>query len=693
MSSAHLLVELGTEELPPKSLFILQKAFETELCAALSELRLNFVSSESFATPRRLAVRISGLDLIQADEQIETLGPNLAAAYDANGQPTPAALGFARKCGLTSLDGLETVSTDKGDRLALKTSKPGVQTEDLLGNAIAAALGRLPIAKRMRWGSSRHEFARPPQWLLVLLGDKALPLEVLGLTGGTTTRGHRFHADRTALVKHPASYEQVLFDLHVVVDPDKRREIILEQVEQLAMEEGGRAVVDPALLDEVNAMVEWPVALCGSFDADFLRVPQEALVSSMGEHQKYFHLVDAQGKLLPRFITVSNLDSKHPEYIVSGNERVIRPRLSDARFFYETDLKQPLASQFGRLENILFQAELGTIADKSRRVSDLAKALAPACAADADQAARAAMLAKCDLVSEMVLEFDQLQGIMGRYYALAGGESAEASEAILEQYLPRSAGGDLPKTPTGACLALADRLDTLVGIFGIGQPPTGSRDPFALRRASIGVLNILVEREITIDLAAVLGQAYDLHNTLGVDRAALITQVRDYMIERFRALFEDRGVPVATFRAVRKVQGNDPLDIHRRVIALQHFILDSDARALAEANKRVQNILASNDSMAAGNVDRSLFNEQAETALLDQTEAVGRTLQGQIEAHDYQAALATLGSLRQPLDAFFESVMVMADDPALRANRLALLRLVRSQVMRVADLSELGGQL
>lgn len=695
MSAQDLLIELGTEELPPKSLETLRKAFENNLVNLLKDARLGHGGTQSYATPRRLAVLLRDVATQQPDEQVELLGPAVKAAFDAEGNPTQAALGFARKCGLSDVADLTRIDTPKGERLGYSEHRPGKPTAELLGELIEKALQGLPIAKRMRWGAGTAEFVRPVHWLLVRFGQSTPTLSVMGIPAGNTTRGHRFHSDGDLTIDRPADYSQVLIDKgHVVADPFERKQMIERQVNQVAEKAGGHAVIEPALLDEVNALVEWPVALCGRFDEDFLKVPEEALISSMGEHQKYFHVRTAEGSLMPLFVTVSNLESPQPEKVVAGNERVIRPRLSDARFFYETDLKTPLESGFEKLESIVFQSELGSLADKSRRVARLGEYLAPACHADPANVSRAARLAKCDLVSEMVLEFDHLQGTMGRYYAQADGEPAEVALAMEEQYLPRHAGDELPSSPTGIALALAERIDTLTGIFGIGQPPTGSRDPFALRRASIGVLNILVQRDISLNLEEVIAHAYEGYQSgqLSQHQEVLVEQVRDYLIDRFRALFEEAGTPVEVFRAVRQVEQNNPLEIQRRVEAVHQFSSSDAAEALAETNKRAVNLLAKANSQDLGKVEASRFEEPAEQQLADALASVQGQLDKLLGSHQLTAALESLAGLQKPLQAFFDSVMVMADDPVLRGNRLSLLQQVRQQVLRVADLSELGGR-
>jgi glycyl-tRNA synthetase beta chain len=691
VSARDLLVEIGTEELPPKSLDKLRLAFEKEFCAQLSARRLSFSGSKSYGTPRRLAVIVEQLSESQADEAIELLGPARAAVFDAEGNPTQAAQGFARKFGVSDVSELGFVETSKGERLAYKENRLGQKTEALLAECIEAALGKLPIAKRMRWGTGRQEFVRPVHWIVLLFGDQVVPAEIMGLTAGGQTKGHRFHSDGPISIDSAASYEQQLEAAKVVVDMHKRQQTIVDQVTKLGLDSGGQAVISPGILQEVTALVEWPVALCGRFDESFLEVPEEALISSMGEHQKYFHLVDKSNKLLPLFITISNIESKDPVKVIDGNQRVIRPRLADAKFFYDTDLKIPLEAHRPKLEKIVFQAELGTLADKSVRVGKLGESLAASCNADPKLVKRAAELAKCDLVTDMVQEFDHLQGTMGRYYALENGEPPEAAQAIYEQYLPKQAGGALPQTPTGVCLALAERIDTLTGIFGIKQSPTGSRDPFALRRASLGVLNILVDREIQLDLSQVIGEAYDNFESLPVPREELIQQVQSYLIDRFRAWFESEGTAVEVFRAVRSVEKDSPYEIYRRVQAVRSFAETAAADSLAATNKRVANILTKVDASSLPSVDSSLFETEAETELATALSQIQSSIAPALDSGDFSSALSTMAELQGPLESFFDSVMVMADQENLKRNRLALLAEVRQLVLKIADLSELSG--
>ena len=688
MSTETLLIELGTEELPPKALKSLGLSFRDGIVAGLAERELAHGEVQWFASPRRLAVQIAEVQLRGEDKEIEVLGPPADRAKDEQGNWTPAAAGFAKKQGVAPEE-LQPVDTPKGVRLGLKKTEPGLNTSDCLNDIVHVAIAGLPIPKRMRWAASRVEFVRPVHWAVVMLGDNSEHGEILGLPTGRTTRGHRFHSSGDITPDNANSYPQALADARVIASFEQRQQMIREQVEAEAAKLGATAVIDPDLLDEVTGLVEWPVALTGSFEERFLEVPAEALVSSMKEHQKYFHLVDADGKLLPNFITLSNIESKDPAQVIAGNERVIRPRLADAAFFFETDKKTPLADRVSKLENIVFQQKLGTVADKARRVQALAGALAAKIGAQVEKAERAALLSKTDLVTEMVLEFSDMQGIAGAYYAEHDGEDPEVAAAIAQQYWPKFAGDRLPESGTACALGLADRLDTLVGIFGIGQPPTGSKDPFALRRASLAVLRIIVEKELDLDLAECLDLAAAQYPE-GVIAEGTTTQVLEYMIERFRAWYEEENIPVEVFRAVSARKLSRPLDIQQRVQAVHAFSQLPEAAALAAANKRVSNILGKLDEgHSFGDVSANLLQEPAEKALEESLSALSEIASGHLAQGEYREALANLAGLREPVDQFFDDVMVNADDEALRNNRLNLLKQLRDQFLEVADISQL----
>jgi len=689
MATQDFLVELGTEELPPKALKTLSDAFTQGIQKGLENAGIAFGRVEAFAAPRRLAVRVRALGDAQPDKPVEKRGPAVKAAFDDSGNPTRALTGFATSLGITP-DQLDTLETDKGAWVVYRTIEKGRPTVDLLPELVDQSLAALPIPKRMRWGAHRTEFVRPVHWAIMLFGNKVIDTPFMGLTPGNKTRGHRFHCPKSLIVPTPGDYEVVLKqEGYVIADFAERREQIRKGVTALARTEAaGQAVIDEDLLDEVTALNEWPVPLMGRFEERFLDVPAEALISSMKEHQKYFHVVSSEGKVLPLFITVANLESKDPGQVISGNEKVIRPRLSDAAFFYETDRKTRLEDRIDRLKPIVFQEKLGSLYDKSVRVSALAEKIAGAIGSDPVLAKRAAMLAKTDLVTEMVLEFTDLQGIMGEYYAANDGENPDVASALNEQYMPRFAGDDLPRTLTGCTLAIADRLDSLVGLFGINQPPSGTRDPFALRRASLGVLRIIIERELPLDLQTCCEWATENFAVLTEEDTA--STVVDYMLERFRAHYEEQGINAEVYLAVHARRPTQPLDFDRRVRAVENFRQLPEAQALAGANKRVSNILTKQGGDSIGEtIDDSLLQDPAEKTLAEQIRQQAETVIPMFEKGDYAAALSSLANLREPVDRFFEEVMVMAEDDATRNNRLAMLNSLRSLFLRVADISVL----
>ncbi|WP_438765210.1 glycine--tRNA ligase subunit beta [Kushneria sp. TE3] len=684
-----LLIELGCEELPPGALAELVDALALGVKNGLRDAGVQYGEVLPLATPRRLAVSITRLAEYQPDQQIERLGPAVAAAFDKEGNPTKAAKGFAGSLGL-EVGELSRLDTDKGERLGHRYTQPGEATTALLPEIVRRAVDALPVPKRMRWGASRVEFSRPVHWLVMLFGDEVVPCELLGLESGRTTRGHRFHYNQSIELSHADEYVAKLETPgYVIVDMVKRRSLIVEQVREQARALDATAVIEDTLLDEVTGLVEWPVALTGRFDERFLEVPAECLISSMKANQKYFHLLDAQDKLIPAFITVSNIESRDPRQVIEGNERVIRPRLADAAFFFETDRKQPLAARIEQLESVVFQKQLGTLADKSGRVEVLARAIAEKLGGSSEQAGRAAALAKCDLVTEMVLEFPELQGIMGAYYARFDGEDEAVASAVYQQYLPRFANDDIPSNPTGQALAIADRLDTLTGIFGIGQRPTGTRDPFALRRAAIGVLSIMVGAELDLDLRELLTIAAGQHGSVS-DVTALVDEVQDYMLDRFRAWALEAGMSAETYLAVRARPVTHPFDFERRLRAVHAFTHREEAQALAAANKRVANILAKQSGEIPADVDPAHLAEPAEKALHEAITAKREATAPLIKARDYARTLDALAELRAPVDAFFDQVMVMSDDEALRRNRLALLAGLQGLFLAVADIALLG---
>lgn len=689
MATQDFLVEIGTEELPPKALKKLSLAFSQGVLNGLKEAGLQHGESKSFASPRRLALSIKGLDTEQAEKSVEKRGPSKKAAFDDAGQPTRALLGFTGSLGIEPSQ-LEEMETPKGTWLIYRSVEPGKATKDLLSNIVAQSLAQLPIPKRMRWGAQRVEFVRPVQWVVLLFGNEVVETEILGIPAGRTTRGHRFHSEGELNITDSNAYEQLLLEQgRVIADYEARKDKIRAAVTQAGIEAGGQAVIDEDLLDEVTALNEWPVPLTGRFDEDFLKVPAEALVSSMKEHQKYFHVVDKNGKLLPNFITLSNIESKDPAQVIQGNERVIRPRLADAAFFFETDQKTTLEAKREPLKNIVFQAKLGTIYDKTERVAQLASKIAAAIGSDPNMAKRAGELAKSDLVSEMVLEFTDLQGIMGTHYARHDGEAEDVALALDEQYMPKYAGGPLPSTLTGCAVSIAEKLDSLVGLFGINQPPTGTKDPFALRRASLGILRIMVEKQLDLDLKELITWAKEAHQNL--ENAQLETQLLDYLLDRFRAWYEDEGISAEIFLAVNARRPTRPLDFDRRIKAVASFYELDAAKALSAANKRVSNILAKAEANSLSEkVDSSLLQEDAERALASALESQSAKVIPLFEAGDYNQALDSLAGLQETVDQFFDKVMVMTDDEAVRQNRLSLLSQLRGLFLRVADVSLLS---
>ncbi|MGF6692388.1 glycyl-tRNA synthetase beta chain [Metapseudomonas resinovorans] len=681
MSAQDFLVELGTEELPPKALKSLGDAFLGGIEQGLKAAGLGYAKAQVFAAPRRLAVVVEQLATQQPDRSVNLDGPPVQAAFDTEGKPTQAALGFARKCGVD----LEQIDKS-GPKLKFSQTIPGQPASGLLPGIVETSLAALPIPKRMRWAARREEFVRPTQWLVMLFGEEVVDCVILAQKAGRESRGHRFHNPDNIRISKPSTYLEDLRSAHVLADFAERREIIAKRVAELAAEQKGTAVVPADLLDEVTALVEWPVPLVCSFEERFLEVPQEALITTMQDNQKYFCLLDANGKLLPRFITVANVDSKDPAQIISGNEKVVRPRLTDAEFFFKQDKKQKLESFNERLKNVVFQAQLGTVFEKAERVSRLAGFVAEQIGADPARAARAGILAKCDLATEMVGEFPEMQGIAGYYYAINDGEPEDVAQALNEQYMPRGAGAELPQTLTGAAVAVADKLDTLVGIFGIGMLPTGSKDPFALRRQALGVLRILIEKQLNLDLADAVAFAVDLYGAK-VKSEGLADQVLEFVFDRLRARYEDEGVDVAVYLSVRALQPTSALDFDQRVQAVQAFRKLPEAAALAAANKRVSNLLSKAEGRVPGSVDNALLQEAAEQAL---AKAVADAEVALANAGSYREALERLASLREPVDSFFEAVLVNAEDAAVRSNRYALLAKLRGLFLGVADISVLG---
>jgi glycyl-tRNA synthetase beta chain len=687
------LVELGTEELPPKALRTLERAFADGLATRLRQLELKLGAVESFATPRRLAVLVRRLSLRQPEQQIARRGPPRSASFDAAGAPTRAALAFAASCGV-AVESLSSERDAKGNEyLRYQGIKSGADTVSLLPELVQAALDALPIPRRMRWGALEAQFVRPVHWLVMLLGSELVPASILGVSAGRTSFGHRFMAPGALRIGSPATYAKTLQQRGKVLAVfDERRQNLRMQVEALAATLAGRAIVSEPLLEEVTALVEWPVAIAGQFEPRFLSLPREVLISTLQEHQRYFALENADGALLPWFITVSNIDSPEPQLIRAGNERVVRPRLADAEFFWQQDRKQPLSARFAALAAVTFQAQLGSQYDRTLRIVALADAIAANIGAEIAASRRAAELCKCDLLTAMVREFPELQGIMGRYYALADGESAPVAEAIREHYLPRSAGDALPGSAIGDAVALADKIDVLAGIFAIGQKPSGTRDPFGLRRAAIGVLRIVLEHQLDLDLVALLERALALQS-LGA--AGMSAEIYDFVLERLRAQYLERtqsnGISTEMFDAVLATRPRSLLDFDARLHALVAFVARPEGTSLAAANKRIANILKKSAHAASQPVSMALLREPSEREL----HAALESLRAQVEAatlgRRYDQALDLLAGLSAAVDLFFEQVLVNDPDEALRHNRLALLAQLRALFAGIADLSRLPG--
>ncbi len=688
MSTRDCLIEIGTEELPPKALNKLSDAFAAGIEAGLKEAGVNFEKIKTYASPRRLAVLIDALDESQADRDIEKLGPNVKAAYDKEGNPSKAAMGFARGCGVEVSD-LATTQTDKGERLVFRIKEIGKATPELMPEIVNQSLAKLPIPKRMRWGNSTAEFVRPVHWVVMLFGHDVIDAEILGIKSGRDSRGHRFHHPEVINLQSPRDYvSRMKSPGFVMVDRDERLALVKQQAETAAEKLGGKALIDADLLQEVSALVEWPVAVSGDFDKEFLEVPAESLISSMQDHQKYFPVVDDKGNLMPHFITISNIESKTPEKVKEGNERVIRPRLGDAKFFWEQDNKKKLQDHIESLDKVVFQNKLGSVGDKSRRVASIAEAIAKELNENTAYAKRAGLLSKCDLMTEMVCEFTDLQGIMGRYYAINDGEPAEVANALDEQYMPRFAGDNLPKGKTGQIVSLADKLDTLLGIFAIGQKPTGEKDPFALRRAALGTLRILIECKLDLDLKTLLAYASQAYAEK-LDAAKAVDDVIDFMLDRLKVYYTSQDISVDVYDAVITLKPTRPMDFDRRVHAVNEFRKLDEAESLAAANKRIGNILKKVKGDLPDSIDTSLMQESEETRLNEQLQAMSATVKPLFEAGNYADALQQLASMRDPIDAFFDKVMVMTEDEALKNNRLAMLSQLHAMFMKAADLSRL----
>lgn len=690
--SQPFLVEIGTEELPPKDLAGLAGAFHSSVLEQLKHNRLcpeNFSAGEPYFSPRRLAIYLPRILLKQSDRIEERLGPALSTAFDGEGRPTKAAEGFAKSCGVT-VGQLEHKQTDKGERLAYSLRLDGQSAAKLLPQIVAEALAKLPISKRMRWGAGETEFVRPVHWVVMLLGSRTLKAKILAVQSGNRTYGHRYHHPAAIALKHPQDYRKVLATTGKVLVEDRTSSLakkIAGLVTRAAKRAGGRAQLNAALLQEVTALVEWPVPITGRFDAKFLTLPDEVMVAVLQTQQRYFPLRDSKDRLLPQFVAISNIQSKQPAEVRRGNERVIVPRLTDAMFFWDGDRKSRLESRIAELDRVVFQKETGSYGDKSRRVAKLAAQIAGALGGNPQFAARSAQLCKCDLVTGMVGEFPELQGVMGAYYARHDGEPEEVAQAIGEHYRPRYAGDALPVTRTGQALAIADKLDTLVGIFATGQKPTGDKDPYGLRRAGLGLMRIIVERELDLDLAEFVRAALQLQPAQPRDSQALVREIYDFLMDRLRAYFLEVGIRTDVYAAVRACNPGKPLEFQRRIQALNAFLTLPEAASLAAANKRIGNILRQAGQAESPRVRDALLREPAELALHGKLAKLGEDARGLAHQGDYGSALKKLAALREPVDSFFDRVLVMDPDPALRNNRLALLQHIRDAFLRIADLS------
>ena len=685
MTTQNFLVEIGTEELPPKALKTLATSFANNVEAELNQAGLTFDKIEWFATPRRLAVKVLNLATQQPSKEIEKRGPAVSAAFDAEGKPTKAAEGWARGCGIT-VEQAERIATDKGEWLVHRAKSEGQPTKNLLNDIVANALAKLPIPKPMRWADKTVQFIRPVHTVTMLLGNELIEGEILGVASARTIRGHRFLGEKEFEIQHADQYPQLLREKgSVVADFNERKAEILAKSQAKATALGGVADIEESLLEEVTSLVEYPNVLAAKFEERFLAVPAEALVYTMKGDQKYFPIYDKDGKLLPHFIFVSNINPEDPTAIIEGNEKVVRPRLTDAEFFFKTDLKQKLVDRLPRLETVLFQQQLGTLKDKTDRIEQLAGEIAKQIGADEAKAKRAGLLSKCDLMTNMVFEFTDTQGVMGMHYARHDGEDEEVAVALNEQYMPCFAGDELPKSLVASAVALADKFDTLTGIFGIGQAPKGSADPFALRRAALGALRIIVEKNLPLDLEDLVKKSTALFGDK-LTNSNVVADVVDFMLGRFRAWYQDEGIAVDVIQAVLARRPTRPADFDARVRAVSHFRTLDSAEALAAANKRVSNILAKADA-AIGEINLTACVEPAEKALAEAVLALRTEVQPLIAQGDYTAVLDKLANLRAPVDSFFDNVMVNAEDPALRQNRLAILNTLQGLFLQVGDIS------
>lgn len=687
MSAENLLVEIGTEELPPKALRKLAEAFAANLTAELESLELTHQGVSWYASPRRLGLQVKALDAKQQDKEVEKRGPAAKAAFDAEGSPTKAAMGWARGCGIKVKDA-QILETDKGAWLLHVAKVAGQATKTLMTDAITKALAKLPISKPMRWGANKTQFIRPVHTVTILLGSELIEGEILGKQVSNQLQGHRFHHPEKISINHADEVFDVLKSAYVIADYEQRKALIRAQIQDAAKAVNAVVAMDEDLLEEVTSLVEWPVTLTATFEEAFLDVPAEALIYTMKDDQKYFPLLDQDGKLLNKFLFVSNIESKDPRVVISGNEKVVRPRLADAQFFFETDKKKTLESRLESLDSVLFQKQLGTLKDKSQRISELAGYIAEQLGADKALAARAGLLSKTDLMTEMVMEFTDVQGVMGMHYARHDGEAEDVALAQNEQYMPRFAGDNLPTNLISCAVAIADKFDTLVGIFGIGQAPKGDKDPFALRRAAIGALRIMVEKQLPLDILDLVAKSQTLFGEK-LTNLNVSTDVFEFMLGRFRAWYQDEGIEVDVIQAVLARRPTKPVDFDRRVKAVSHFRTLDAAESLAAANKRVSNILAKNNITTQGDVDQRLLSDEAEKVLAAQVAKFATDLAPLYSDGNYQEALSQLAGIRDSVDTFFDNVMVMADDEAVKQNRLALLSQLSGLFLEIADIAVL----
>lgn len=689
MTTETLLIELGTEELPPKSLKILATAFFDNIKNQLDSGDLSYSDIKWFATPRRLAVQVFDLVAKQQDKVVEKRGPAVNVAFDEQGKASKAAEGWARSNGIT-VEQAERLITPKGEWLLYKATVAGKAISELVPDMVTNALNKLPIAKPMRWGAERIQFIRPVHTLTMMYGDKIIEGTALGVNSSNQVQGHRFHHQGLITLSHANDYQAELLKAFVEVDYQVRQEKIVAQIKQVATDISAVALIDEDLLEEVTSLVEWPVTLIGTFDADFLNVPAEPLIYSMKDHQKYFPVTTSDGELVNKFIFVSNIESKDPSKVIFGNEKVIRPRLADAEFFFKTDQKQTLESRLSTLESVLFQKQLGTLKAKSERIAELSKVIAQHLGENSEDAYRAGLLSKTDLMSDMVLEFPQVQGTMGKYYAINDGESPAIAQALEDQYRPRFAGDSLPEANIGCAVAISDKIDTLVGIFGINQPPKGDKDPFALRRAAIGVIRIVIEKQLDLDLKTLIDESIKLFGGAKGDKLSnenTATNVFDFIMGRFRAFYQEQGIAVDVIQAVLAKKPSAPLDFDKRIKAVSYFGNLPEAETLAAANKRVGNILAKFDGQLYTDFRTELATEQAEKDLATTFQAISLKVAPLVADKDYQAALTELAQLKSPIDTFFDNVMVMSDDEAVKINRLTLLNEIRNSFFAIADIS------